>query len=248
MNYILQVNAFWVRKIDRPLKTSSTALYFALLDKNNKLGWRETFSAHYEAMMEQVGISKNTYYDCIKELVDGGYIQYSASNNRVLTGVIKIINLSQILVNELVNDQYQPCDTTSEPSCDTTSTLIKPINTKQSKPVNKIIDFDLVFNNPEFSGSSEEMVTLFKRWLDYKKSISDSYKSVDSVITSFKNLKKYSGENFELAVEIIDAAIGSGYKGFFRPKAGSAPRASSPTASKAQSLYSQKIAVNFTND
>ena len=131
MNYIRLINSFWTRVIDYPLKPSSSTLYLALADMNNRLAWMKSFTPDYLKLLQVVNITKNTYYECLKELVNQGYIEYEISGNRALTGKIKILFVSQFLVH----DQDTSCDSTEDTSCDSTSTLNKPINNKTIKPI-----------------------------------------------------------------------------------------------------------------
>lgn len=130
VNYIEQINAFWGRLMDSPLKTSSIAVYLALLQKNNRLGWREKFSAHHEDMMEMLSISKNTFYECLKELVKKGYVEFELSNNRTLSGKIRIKNLYQNLGSEQGNELVSDREANRETRYDAISTLNKPLNNK----------------------------------------------------------------------------------------------------------------------
>lgn len=58
----------------------------------------------------------------------------------------------------------------------------------------------------------------FDRWIQYKKSKRQSYKTQDSLRTCYKRLVEYSGGDPVVAEEIIDQAIGNNYAGFFPPK------------------------------
>ena len=60
-----------------------------------------------------------------------------------------------------------------------------------------------------------KFLKIFERWIDYKKARKEMYKTQDSLGTSFKKLLKYSGNDAEMANEIIDSAIGNNYSGFF---------------------------------
>lgn len=140
MNYISQLNAFWKKIEDSEtqlLKTSSITTYGALLHKNNGWAWREYFTVEYEKMMVLTGVSKNTYYDCLKELVDKGFIKYQKSENRILLGRISIVPLYQSLGTELVNDIGNEQRTDRETTCDSISTLNKPLNSKTNKPIKR---------------------------------------------------------------------------------------------------------------
>jgi len=54
-----------------------------------------------------------------------------------------------------------------------------------------------------------------QKWLAYKKSKGQSYKNETSVKTCFDKLVRQSGGNPNVAMEMIDNAIGNNYMGFF---------------------------------
>lgn len=63
-----------------------------------------------------------------------------------------------------------------------------------------------------------QMAYLVQRWIDYKKSIKDNYKSQQSLDLFVKNLIKYSGGNAQVAEEIIETSMANQWKGIFEPK------------------------------
>jgi hypothetical protein len=91
--------------------------------------------------MDLCSISKNTYYDCIKELVEKGFITHTRQENRALLSKISLNILYQNLVNEQDTTYDSNCDSNHDTTCDSSSTLIKQLN---NKPKNKTIE--LQFN------------------------------------------------------------------------------------------------------
>ena len=63
-----------------------------------------------------------------------------------------------------------------------------------------------------------QMAYLVQRWLDYKKSIKDSYKSQESLDMFVKKLINYSSGNAQLAEEIIETSMANQWRGIFEPK------------------------------
>ena len=81
-------------------------------------------------------------------------------------------------------------------------------------------DDDVTVNakdNFDLSGYGQ-MAYLVQRWLDYKKSINDKYKSQESLNMFFKKLTKYSAGNAQLAEDIIETSMANQWKGIFEPK------------------------------
>lgn len=65
----------------------------------------------------------------------------------------------------------------------------------------------------------EEFREIWDTWLYYKKvQHKFQYKDASFEYIGFKKLIWFSDGNLELATEIIENAIGNGYKGFFRLK------------------------------
>lgn len=71
--------------------------------------------------------------------------------------------------------------------------------------------------NFDLSGYGQ-MAYLVQRWLDYKKSINDKYKSQESLDMFFKKLIKYSAGHAQVAEEIIETSMANQWKGIFEPK------------------------------
>jgi hypothetical protein len=225
------------------------ALFTWMVELNNRFGWKKEFGLPSSVTMEGLSIgNKRTYLSALRDLEKWGFIKIiSEAKNQYQSCIIELChsNIASALVPALDTSLLQH----SHSVTNSIAPIDKPINTKPLKPINnKIIDFDSVFNNPEFLDCSEDLVFVFKKWIDHKKAINEKYKSIDSVIAAFKNLKKISGEKFQVAEEIINNSIANQWKGLFPLKTPAASRAAPDTTSKAQSLYSQNVAVNFTND
>jgi hypothetical protein len=141
MNYINQINGFWEKVNSGPgLRTSSGFIYMALLQRNNKHNWIEEFTVDYEIIMNMTSVSKNTYYECLKELQEKGFIKYQRSGNRALLGKISIIPLYQNLVLDKDTRSNTNLDTKSNSSLDSSSTLNKQINKKQETTKQQTVD------------------------------------------------------------------------------------------------------------
>ena len=80
------------------LKPSSSIVYLALLQINNRCGWKNRFRVTYGQVISMTGVAKNTYYSAIKELVDGGYLLYEKAPNQYQSAFFQINMLYQNLV------------------------------------------------------------------------------------------------------------------------------------------------------
>ena len=73
---------------------------------------------------------------------------------------------------------------------------------------------------------------LIERWIDYKKSRKESYKSEDGIKTFAKKLFEFSNGDFQLAEKIIDQSIGNNWAGIFELK---------PTTGTGSSFFNQPV-------
>ena len=84
-------------------------------------------------------------------------------------------------------------------------------NISSSKEKRKKKEYDLSFVNIAFED-------VFKEWLEYKKSRSESYKDQHSLEVCYRRLLTLSNNDPRTAQLIIEEAIANNYKGFFAPK------------------------------
>ena len=64
-------------------------------------------------------------------------------------------------------------------------------------------------------GEYEYLRQQMDRWIEYKKSRNDTYKSAQSIMVCLKRLHEYCGGNISVAEKIIDQSIGNNWKGLF---------------------------------
>lgn len=85
MNYISQLNAFWLKvETDQNLKHTTKLVYLALLQLNNKLRWISVFPVSYGQVISMTGINPKTYYSALKELESLGYLSWHKGPNQYL--------------------------------------------------------------------------------------------------------------------------------------------------------------------
>jgi hypothetical protein len=105
-------------------------------------------------------------------------------------------------------------------------------------PVNN--DIDISFVDPKY-------IETFEAWLKHKKGRGERYKTADSLQQCYKKLLKDSGNDPDIAKEIIDFARGNNYAGFFpqKHKIYQAPSVTQPLG-KADGLLRQNKAIKMT--
>ena len=68
----------------------------------------------------------------------------------------------------------------------------------------------------DLSGIPEEYADIWNEWLDYKKEISDFYKTQKGMELQFSRLRSLSGDNPLMAKAIIYQSIERNWKGLFK--------------------------------
>jgi len=182
------------------VKPQHTALYCWCVELNNRLQWKESFGLPTDEAREYTGIgNRNTFYSALEDLKKWGFIkEIQPSINQSQSRIISL----RLVENEQAGDKQSSSSNTSN------DTIGKQSNNETLKTSNE--NFDL-------SGYGQ-MAYLVQRWLDYKKSINDKYKSQESLNMFFKKLTKYSNGNAQLAEDIIEESMANEWKGIFEPK------------------------------
>ena len=205
MNGYQLTDAWFEFRFQHPEKVSHahTELYFYLVYHWNKLSQKEKFGLPSAVTMEATGIRNyKTYSKCLNDLAEFGFIRI----------VQKAINQHQAVV--VAWGKNTKADTEA---------LTEALTKAQHEALPHIVELNnLVTKEPnkeklDLSGYGQ-MAYLVQRWIDYKKSIKDSYKSQQSLDMFFKNLMKYSDGNAQMAEEIIERSMANQWKGIFKPE------------------------------
>lgn len=81
-----------------------------------------------------------------------------------------------------------------------------------------------------------EYLPILRKWLEYKKSINNSYKTTEGILSCYKNLVKWSNNNPAIAQQIVDKSIGNEYKGLF-PLPANEIKSNAPTGTLGNGKY-----------
>ena len=131
MNYIYQLNAFHELLGVRPLSTGQIALWFALMDVNNKCAWIEWFTVSNNVLeVKTGGLCRKGIYHARNALKQAGLIDFKSNGTKATS--YKITKL------------YETCTTTqatTQATTQGTATLNKQNKTKQNKDI-YIPDFE----------------------------------------------------------------------------------------------------------
>ncbi len=205
MNGYQLTDAWFEFRFQHPDKVSHahTELYFYLVYHWNKLSQKEKFGLPSAVTMEATGIRNyKTYSKCLNDLAEFGFIRI----------VQKAINQHQAVV--VAWGKNTKADTEALPEA---LTKAQHEALPHIVELNNLVTKEHKKDKFDLSGYGQ-MAYLVQRWIDYKKSIKDSYKSQQSLDMFFKNLVKYSSNNSQVAEEIIERSMANQWKGIFQPE------------------------------
>jgi len=198
---------------NKDAKCYHTSIYLWAVELNNRLGWKDEFGLPTNATMEGLSIgNKNTYLSALQDLVNWGFIRIiKESKNQFSATIIALCYIEKDTAQVTALDAALIRHSTQH--CNATGNAIVPIN-KQINQETKKQEPELSFEvNPEFK-------EIFEGWLKYKKEKKQTYKTDKSKEACYNKLLRLSGNNAELAAQIIEDAMANNYSGFFEPKGG----------------------------
>lgn len=133
---IKSFNSWLFNNAEKQLTTSHVALYYFLINQNNRNNWVEWFKLPYDLGMSGSCIgSRNTYYKCLEDLRSFGLIEYQKGINNYKAPLIKLCLFKN---EQLTNTAPVPL---SEP-------LTKPLTKPLPEHIYKLItgNLELVTN------------------------------------------------------------------------------------------------------
>lgn len=94
VNIFELIRDWWDFCFENPelIKPNHSALYFFILEHNNRLGWKTKFGLPSTMSMEAIGIkSYNTYIQALNDIIDWGFIEMiEKSRNQYSSNIIAI--------------------------------------------------------------------------------------------------------------------------------------------------------------
>lgn len=189
MNYIAHLNAFRIRRLLNPLSSHGIALYFALMEYNNMIGWPERFTVANTILQGYASLSRNALNLARNELVLKGYLAYKkGTGNQCGTYSIVRFNTQTDTQSDTQDDSIVHSDTQMDIQLDTQSdtqtvhssgTLDKP---NQTKP-NQTSDIPNVISLGDFRRRyTSEQQGVIDKFLDILRYTRRGGKIADSVI------------------------------------------------------------------
>jgi hypothetical protein len=212
-----------------------------LLNQNNRANWITKFKCPADTAMHGALLSTKTYYKVLNDLQDFGLIEvekginnfkapkicikklkYSDENDYTQTPEIQIPESSSMVkipiqLTELLTKLPTRLLTELTTELTTVLTTSKDIlNTKRHLTLRLKDNKTDVFLNTDFV--SENYKPIFQRWIDFKKSRGETYKNSDSLQTFYKKLLRYSNNDIERAIIIIENSIANNWAGIYEMK------------------------------
>jgi len=93
MNYIAEINAFWDLAGVNPLSTGQVALWFGLMNINNRCNWTEWFSVPNQVLSIHTGLSRNGILKARNVLKQLGLIDFRERGTKAT--LYKMISISK---------------------------------------------------------------------------------------------------------------------------------------------------------
>lgn len=98
MTYLELINQFWQKDLEYAFTSTEVDVYFRLLDRCNKLGWKSPFNLAIEKLMSQMGLRTKKPLDTArKKLREAGLLEFKNGNGRGFTTEYTIIGVGGTL-------------------------------------------------------------------------------------------------------------------------------------------------------
>jgi hypothetical protein len=209
--YELSRNWFdWSFENPELVNPNHTAIYFYVIDQCNRLGWKDKFGLPSQMAMDALGIKKHeTFIRYFNDLVAWGFIgMVQKSKNQYTANIITLKSAipknGKALEKAILGHRGKQTLGIGE-----SNSSIDKHTTLNNKP-KTIQGFDF----SEFG----IFIPLVQKWIDYKNSRKENYKSQASLNAFVKILTKYSENKFENAENIIEQSMANNWAGIFKPK------------------------------
>jgi hypothetical protein len=209
--YELSRNWFdWSFENPELVNPNHTAIYFYVIDQCNRLGWKDKFGLPSQMAMDALGIKKHeTFIRYFNDLVAWGFIgMVQKSKNQYTANIITLKSAipkkGKALEKAILGHRGKQTLGIGESN----SSIDKPITLNLKPKTIQGFDFS------EFG----IFIPLVQKWIDYKNSRKENYKSQASLNAFVKILTKYSENKFENAENIIEQSMANNWAGIFKPK------------------------------
>lgn len=214
MNYLAEINAFerWLESNRLPI--SSQLLWYKLMNRNNRAGWKDWIQVDNLRLMADMQMSREaTFIEVRNHLVNAGLIEYRKGKKGCpnlyhiipFTTDLKVQNEVQTEVERVVETEVKPVVQTEVETVD-----IYKHNTKTKQKQNKKSNTNVL---PEKFSEDERLNDAIKDFISHreeiKKPVTD--RGLKSIL---KRLDELSSDNEE-KIMILEQSIASRWQGIF---------------------------------
>ena len=194
MNYLNELNAFYDWTLINNPSTGQIALWYALMQINNKCNWKEWFSVSNSILENSTGLSRSGILKARNSLKQFGLIDFNSKGTKSTSYKLFSISKSK---QESVQDSKQE-------SVQDSSTINKRKETKQE--------------NKKKNSKKENEATPFEKALEdfsqYRKIIKKPL-TEHSMELIVKKLEKLEPESVENRIKILEQSMVNGWTGIF---------------------------------
>jgi hypothetical protein len=153
---------------------------------------------------EELNIDGSTIYKWMQRFASPEFDMIIIESNNQYS-IVTICNWEQYQ-----NGDEEEVTTKEQPRDSHVTTEEQPRNTN-----NKDKNDNKVNNEEEYLFVAPEFLKPFELWIQYKKEKKQMYKSQTSLVVCYNNLLKLSGNNPEVAMQIVENSIANNYSGLF---------------------------------
>lgn len=150
MNYIKQINTFYLTLEYKPLSANAISLWHALMNIANRTGWQEYFTVANKVLESKSGLNISSLQRARNELLQTkGLIEYKKGNNQYEASTYKVLALYE---QPNAQASEQPNAQASEQANEQASEHITKLNkteTKQNKRDNPLTPFEGEIEEPK---------------------------------------------------------------------------------------------------
>lgn len=129
MKYLSEINAFYDRLETDSLSKSAILLWHALMQTNNKCGWKENFSAPISVLALKSGLKERMISNARNELKTKGFIDFQSRKGNQ-SAVYKMISLSATIADNIADNTS---DSASDKYADNTSAFLDKTREEENK-------------------------------------------------------------------------------------------------------------------
>ena len=199
MNYLNELNAFYDWTLINNPSTGQIALWYALMQINNKCGWKEWFSVSNSILENSTGLSRSGILKARNSLKQCGLIDFNSKGTKSTSYKLFSISKSkQDSIQDSTQDRKQEREQKS-------NTINKQDETKQNEHKKK-------------KSKKENALSPFEQALsdfaEYRKALKKPL-TENSMKLIVNKLEKLEPESVENRIKILEQSIVSGWTGIF---------------------------------